>query len=176
MHRSVDYRLRIINMCAYSDQTDTTKESLNILLCVTVSKEGLVKVLDPDVLKNIFELIVATNQGKERQLRIMFSTSASPYQHTLDQELKLATQLITATYARTCNMLHEKSIPSLNSALKYSLQTTFSALSKILKLNQDKLKFQALDLLARILPDIPSEVSGNRNIYHCDRIIMPCRL
>lgn len=46
-----------------SDETDGTREALHILLCVSVTKEGLVRMLDPDVIKNVMELIVATDNG-----------------------------------------------------------------------------------------------------------------
>ena len=62
-------------------------------------------------------------------------------------------------------MLREekKPIPSLESALKYSLRTLLKTLSKILATNQDKLKFEALNILSVVLPDVPSEV----NIFFC---------
>ena len=58
-------------------------------------------------------------------------------------------------------MLREekKPIPSLESALKYSLQTLLKTLSKILATNQDKLKFEALNILSVVLPDVPPEVN-----------------
>ncbi|KAI7849899.1 Neurochondrin-domain-containing protein [Circinella umbellata] len=122
-----------------NDETDGTREALHILLCVSITKEGLVRMLDPDVIKNVMELIVATNNEQERQLGL---------------------QLIHSTFARTCHMLHEekKSIPSLESALKYSLHTLLKALSKILATNQDKLKFEALNILSVVLPDVPPKI------------------
>ncbi|KAI8148522.1 Neurochondrin-domain-containing protein [Fennellomyces sp. T-0311] len=119
-----------------NDESDGTKEALHILLCVSVTKEGLVRMLDPDVIKNVFELVVDTRN---------------------DQEQQLGLQLLQSTYTRACHMLNEKSIASLESALKYSLQTLFTALSKILANNQDKLKFEALTMLSSVLPGVPSE-------------------
>ncbi|KAI9495758.1 Neurochondrin-domain-containing protein [Zychaea mexicana] len=119
------------------DKSDGTREALHILLCVSVTKEGLVRMLDPDVLKNVMELAVATKNGQEQELGF---------------------QLIHSTFARACHMLHEKPIPSLESALKYSLPTLFTALSKVLANNQDKLKFKTLNVLSSVLPDVPSEI------------------
>ncbi|KAI9253994.1 Neurochondrin-domain-containing protein [Phascolomyces articulosus] len=136
--KNTDLRILIGSWIHDSDPTDGTREALHILLCVSVTKEALVRMLDPDVIKNISELIVATENEQEQQL---------------------ALQLIHSTFARSCHMLHEKkSIPSLESSLKYSLQTLFTALSKILANNQDKLKFETLNILSNVLPDIPSEI------------------
>ncbi|KAI7876972.1 hypothetical protein K492DRAFT_239452 [Lichtheimia hyalospora FSU 10163] len=120
-----------------NDSSDTTQEALHTMLCIAVSKEGLVRMLDPDVLKNILELVAETSNQKERQL---------------------GTQLIHSTFVRTCHLLHEKSVASLASALKYALPTLFTALSGLLDKHQDELKFEALDLLSSILPNLPSEV------------------
>lgn len=48
-----------------SDETDVTKDALHILLVVAVKKEGLVKMLDPDALKNVFEVLLATAKGNK---------------------------------------------------------------------------------------------------------------
>ncbi|KAL1930540.1 hypothetical protein VTP01DRAFT_10702 [Rhizomucor pusillus] len=120
-----------------NDSSDATKEALHILLCVCVTKQGLSKMLDPDSLKHIYELLNATKNDREREL---------------------ASQVISSTYTRACHLLYESNIPSLSSALKYSLQTTFTGLSAILKKNQGKLKFEALAILAHLLPDLPSQI------------------
>lgn len=36
-------------------------------MCIAVSKEGLLRMLDPDVLKNILELVAETSNGIEEQ-------------------------------------------------------------------------------------------------------------
>lgn len=76
----------------------------------------------------------------------------------IEKERQLGTQLIHGTFARACHLLHETRIPSLASALKYALPTLFTALSRLLDKHQDELKFEALDLLSSILPNLPSEV------------------
>lgn len=78
---------------------------------------------------------------------------------SLEKERQLGTQLIHHTLARTCHLLHETRVPSLSSALKYALPTLFTALSRLLDKHQDELKFEALDLLSSMLPNLPSEVS-----------------
>ncbi|KAG0175718.1 hypothetical protein DFQ30_000047 [Apophysomyces sp. BC1015] len=120
-----------------NDKTDVTKESLNILLCVAITKEGLVRMLDPDVLKNVFEVLTESQSKNERELCI---------------------QVLKSVYGRACHQLHSESIPSLASALKYSLRTIMNICSKIFNTDQDKLKFIALDILSQILPDVPSEI------------------
>lgn len=120
-----------------NDDSDITHEVLNILTCVAVKKEGLVKMLDPDVLKNIFQVLLETTKEEDRIL---------------------CTQLITSVYARSCQLLHESKIPSLSSSLKYSLSTLISILSNTLNNDQKMLKFEALNILANVLPDVPSEV------------------
>lgn len=117
-------------------KSDLNTEVLNILLCVAVKKEGLVKMLDPDVLKNIFSVLLET-----------------------DKDRILCTQLITTVYARACHLLHEQKIPSLASALKYSLSSLISILSNTLNHDQKILKFEALTILASVLPDVPTDVS-----------------
>lgn len=37
------------------------------MMCIAVSKEGLVRMLDPDVLKNILELVAETSNRKVQQ-------------------------------------------------------------------------------------------------------------
>lgn len=90
----------------------------------------------------------------------------------LDRERELASQVISSTYTRACHLLYESNIPSLSSALKYSLQTTFTGLSAILKKNQGKLKFEALAILAHLLPDLPSQV----NFVLCLNDVKSCPL
>lgn len=121
-----------------NDESDITHEVLNILSCVAVKKEGLVKMLDPDVLKNIFQVLLETKKEEDRTL---------------------CKQLITSVYARSCQLLHEKNIPSLSSALKYSLSTLIAILSNTLNNDQKMLKFEALDILTSVLTDVPSQVS-----------------
>ncbi|KAI8390961.1 Neurochondrin-domain-containing protein [Radiomyces spectabilis] len=120
-----------------NDPTDVTEETLHIMLCMAVTKESMVKILDPDVLKNIFEVFAQTQKAKERSLCV---------------------QLVTSVYARACHQLHEKPIPSLTSAVKYSLKTTLSILSQIFKNDQDMLKFETLHMLSQLLPLVPSTV------------------
>jgi hypothetical protein len=118
-------------------KSDLNTEVLNILLCVAAKKEGLVKMLDPDVLKNIFSVLLET-----------------------DKDRLLCTQLITTVYARSCQLLHEnEKILSLSSSLKYSLSTLISILSNTLNNDQKMLKFEALTILASVLPDVPTDVS-----------------
>lgn len=125
-----------------NDESDQTREVLNILMCIAVKKEGLVKMLDPDVLKNIFSVLLETDKEQDRAL---------------------CTQLITTVYARSCQLLHENNkIPSLSSSLKYSLSTLISILSNTLNNDQKMLKFEALNILSSVLPDVPAEVN---NIY-----------
>lgn len=121
-----------------NDTSDITKEVLNILTCVAIKKEGLVKMLDPDVLKNIFQVLLETNKEDDRNL---------------------CTQLINSVYARSCQLLHNNKVPSLASSLKYSLATLISILSNTLNNDQKMLKFEALNILTSVLPDIPAEVS-----------------
>ncbi|KAI9485846.1 MAG: Neurochondrin-domain-containing protein [Benjaminiella poitrasii] len=120
-----------------NDASDTTKEVIQILLHIAVQKEGLVKMLDPDVLKNIFEVLLDTNNDREREA---------------------CTELIKSAYARSSQLLEQGRIPSLYSSLKYSLNTLISVLSKTLNNNQKKLKFEALDILSFVLTNIPAEV------------------
>ncbi|KAI9017870.1 Neurochondrin-domain-containing protein [Phycomyces nitens] len=120
-----------------NDPSDLTREVLHILLCVAVNKEGLVKMLDPDVLKNILQVFVETKQEEERNLCLA---------------------LIKAIYGRTCHRLHEAKIPSLVSSLRYSLKTLFGILASVFSQDQAELKFQCLGILAQILPDIPAEI------------------
>ncbi|KAL0080391.1 Neurochondrin-domain-containing protein [Phycomyces blakesleeanus] len=120
-----------------NDSSDLTQEILHILLCVAVNKEGLVKMLDPDVLKNILEVFVETEKEEER---------------------KLCVDLIKAIYGRTCHRLHEAKVPSLMSSLRYSLKTLFGILASVFNQDQAKLKFYCLDILANVLPDLPDEV------------------
>lgn len=119
------------------DDTDMTKEVLHILLHVAVNKEGLVKMLDPDVLKNIFEVLLETKSEECRDA---------------------ATQLIINVYFRSSQLLNTSKIPSLYSALKYSLSTFISILSNTLNNDQKTLKFKALDMLTIVLNDIQPEV------------------
>ncbi|KAG0193794.1 hypothetical protein DFQ28_003198 [Apophysomyces sp. BC1034] len=58
-----------------NDKTDVTKESLNILLCVAITKEGLVRMLDPDVLKNVFEVLTESQSSDDVRDRAMLVTS-----------------------------------------------------------------------------------------------------
>jgi hypothetical protein len=77
----------------------------------------------------------------------------------LDDERELCSQLITSVYAKSCHLLNqEKAIPSLASALKYSMTTLLNILSKTLNHDQNKLKFEALNILASVLLDVPAEV------------------
>ncbi|KAF7723169.1 hypothetical protein EC973_002304 [Apophysomyces ossiformis] len=122
-----------------NDATDVTKESLHILLCVAVTKEGLVRMLDPDVLKNIFEIVIESNSITEA-------------------ERELGVQVVKSVYARACHQLHNGSVPSLASALKYSLRTIMDICSNVFNKDQNHLKFAALDILSQILPDVPSEI------------------
>ncbi|CAO3593104.1 unnamed protein product [Absidia cylindrospora] len=120
-----------------NDSTDITQEVLHILLSVSTTKEGLVRMLDPDVLKNIFEVFAGTQSKDERNL---------------------CSQLLTLTYTRSFQLLESKPIPSLTSALKYSLQTsTFPIAASLFNHTQDTLKMDALDILYHILVGGSSE-------------------
>ncbi|KAI7867642.1 Neurochondrin-domain-containing protein [Spinellus fusiger] len=120
-----------------NDPSPVTKEVLHILLCVAIEKQGLVRMLDSDVLRNVLEVFVDTTQEEERRLCV---------------------QLIKSVYGHACHLLHKEHIPSLASAFAYSLSTLVTALSKVLDLDQAALKFAALDILATVLPDIPMPV------------------
>ncbi|KAI8374814.1 Neurochondrin-domain-containing protein [Blakeslea trispora] len=113
-----------------------TLEILMILLHVAVKKEGLVRMLDPDVLKNVFEVFFQTDQSEERSA---------------------CTDLILSVYQRSCALLSEANIPSLSSALKYSFGTLFSILSNALDQDQKLLKFEALNILSGVLPAVSFE-------------------
>ncbi|KAL7319256.1 hypothetical protein PS15m_002414 [Mucor circinelloides] len=119
------------------DTSDITAEVLQILLHVAVKKEGLVKMLDPDVLKNVLHVLLESTKEGERNM---------------------CTQLITSVYTRSCQLLHEDKIPSLYSALKYSLSTLIAILANTLDSDQKILKFEALDILSVVMPDIPTEM------------------
>jgi len=71
----------------------------------------------------------------------------------------MCTQLIASVYTRSCQLLHQDKIPSLYSALKYSLSTLIAILANTLDSDQKILKFEALDILSVVMPDIPTEVS-----------------
>ncbi|ORZ15267.1 Neurochondrin-domain-containing protein [Absidia repens] len=120
-----------------NDSTDITQEALHILLNVSTTKEGLVRMLDPDVLKNIFEVFAGTQSKDERNL---------------------CSQLLTLTYTRSFQLLESKPIPSLTSAMKYSLQTsTLPIAASLFNHTQDTLKMDALDILYHILVGGSSE-------------------
>lgn len=121
-----------------NDASDITEEAMQILLHVAVKKEGLVKMLDPDVLKNILQVLLESAKEEERHM---------------------CTQLIASVYTRSCQLLHSDKIPSLHSAMKYSLNTLIAVLSNTLDSDQKMLKFEALDILSVVLPDVPTEVS-----------------
>ncbi|ORZ01289.1 Neurochondrin-domain-containing protein [Syncephalastrum racemosum] len=120
-----------------NDKSDATLEALHVLLSVTASKEGLNRLLDPDVLKNVYTIISESTNDKERDL---------------------ASQVIVTTYYRASHLLHEKNVPSVSSALKFSLKTTLSFLMAVLDESRSMAKFESLDMLVRILPELPSEV------------------
>lgn len=124
-----------------NDESDITHEVLQIMLHVAVKKEGLVKMLDPDVLKNVLHVLLESTKEEERDM---------------------CTQLITSVYTRACQLLHSDKIPSLHSALKYSLSTLIAILSNTLDNDQKMLKFEALTILSAVLPDIPAEVSTSK--------------
>ncbi|KAI8975240.1 Neurochondrin-domain-containing protein [Mycotypha africana] len=119
------------------DQSDVTKEVLQILLHIAVKKEGLVKMLDPDVLKNVFDVLLNTQNKEERES---------------------CTELINSVYTRSAQLLDEEKIPSLFSTVKYSLNTLLSILSNTLNNYQDLLKFEALKILSTVLPAITVEM------------------
>lgn len=120
------------------DETEMTKETLQILIHIAVNKEGLVKMLDPDALKNVFHVLLETKSEECRDL---------------------ASQLIINVYSRSLQLLSTSKIPSLYSGVKYSLNTFISILSKTLNNDQRLLKFKALDMLTIVLNDIPPEVN-----------------
>lgn len=121
-----------------NDETDITSEVLLMLSLVAVQKEGLVKMLDPDVLENVLRVLAQSD----------------------DEELqKKCTSVITSVYRWSTFYLLENKIPSLSSALKFSLATLVSYLSKALKHDQKTLKFEALDILRQVIPTVPEEVS-----------------
>ncbi|OBZ91049.1 Neurochondrin [Choanephora cucurbitarum] len=108
-----------------------TREILMILLHVAVKKEGLVRMLDPDVLKNVSEVLFQTDQSEERTA---------------------CTELMVSVYQRACGLVSQEKIPSLASALKYSFSTLLSILSNALDQDQKLLKFEALHILSHVLP------------------------
>ncbi|KAI8646435.1 Neurochondrin-domain-containing protein [Parasitella parasitica] len=130
-------RIPALSHLTPNDESDITLESMQILLHAAVKKEGLVKMLDPDVLRNIFQVLLQTSKDMEREM---------------------CTQLINSVYTRSCQLLHSEKIPSLSSALKYSLTTLVAILSRTLNNDQKILKFEALNILSTVLPGIPSEL------------------
>lgn len=46
-----------------SDKTDATLEALHVLLSVSASKDGLNRLLDPDVLRNVCGIISESSNG-----------------------------------------------------------------------------------------------------------------
>lgn len=76
----------------------------------------------------------------------------------LDKERELASQVVVSTYSRASHLLHEKNTPSVASAVKFSLKTTLSFLTAVLDESRSMTKFESLDMLVRILPELPSEV------------------
>ncbi|ORE05855.1 hypothetical protein BCV72DRAFT_208490 [Rhizopus microsporus var. microsporus] len=111
---------------------DLSKEILHILLCVSTEKHGLVRMLDTDVVKNILEVVLGSNQKEPREL---------------------ASQLLISVYTRSARI----SAPSINQALEYSLCTLFPILCKTLDQDQKLVKFESLNLLSFILPEMPAE-------------------
>ncbi|KAI9283177.1 Neurochondrin-domain-containing protein [Sporodiniella umbellata] len=112
---------------------DLTKEILQILLCISLEKQGLTKALDPDVVQNVLEVII-DNKDKETK--------------------ELASQLLVSVYTRSVRI----SAPSIEQALEYSLSTTlFPILCRIVEEDQKIIKFEALSLLSKILPEMPVE-------------------
>ncbi|ORX51685.1 hypothetical protein DM01DRAFT_1408627 [Hesseltinella vesiculosa] len=126
-----------------SDDTDNTKEALNIFIQVATTKEGLVRMLDPDVLKNILEV----------------------YSGTKDDDLRLlCSQVLSLVFTRTSEMYDQhqskpSSIASLTSAAVYALETTMlPILTSILHHGQDKLRITTLTLLYHILASVPYDL------------------
>lgn len=118
---------------------ELTVEILQILLCVSVEKQGLVKVLDPDVIKNILEAMM---ESKREEIR------------------ELASQLLITVYRRSAHI----SAPSINQALDYSLSTTlFPLLCKAIDFDQKWIKFESLNLLGSILPEVPVDCLKKSN-------------
>ncbi|CAO3643403.1 unnamed protein product [Cunninghamella echinulata] len=124
-----------------NETSGITKEALHILINISVTKEGLVRMLDLDVLRNIFEVYSGTKDDDERQL---------------------CTQLLLSTYTRSFQLLESKAIPSLNSGVKYSLQkTTLPILASLFNNAQDKLKIDTLANLYHLLISIPEPIMNN---------------
>ncbi|KAG1453101.1 hypothetical protein G6F56_007655 [Rhizopus delemar] len=122
-----------------SADNELTTEILQILLCVSTEKQGLVKMLDPDVVKNVLEVVIESKKTETRQL---------------------ASQLLVSVYTRSARI----SAPSINQALAYSLSTTlFPILCKTIDRDQKLIKFEALTLLSSILPEVPAEKLKNES-------------
>lgn len=133
----VDRIPALSRLLTLNDETEITSEVLLILSLIAVKKEGLVKMLDPDVLKNVLDVLV---QSDDEQLQ------------------KTCTSVLLSVYRWSTHYLTKEKIPSLSSALKFSLVTLISCLSKALKNDQKKLKFEALDILKEVTTNVPEEV------------------
>lgn len=97
------------------------------------------KVLDPDVIKNILEAMM---ESKREEIR------------------ELASQLLITVYRRSAHI----SAPSINQALDYSLSTTlFPLLCKAIDFDQKWIKFESLNLLGSILPEVPVDCLKKSN-------------
>ncbi|KAI8061027.1 Neurochondrin-domain-containing protein, partial [Gongronella butleri] len=125
-----------------SDDTDVTTEALHIFIQVATAKDGLVRMLDPDVLKNILEVYSGTKQDSLRTL---------------------CSQVLSLVYTRSSEIWdHEEkktAVASLSSALVYSLEsTTLPILASMLHHAQDKLKVATLTLLYHVLAAVPAEI------------------
>lgn len=96
-------------------------------------------MLDPDVVKNVLEVVIESKKTETRQL---------------------ASQLLVSVYTRSARI----SAPSINQALAYSLSTTlFPILCKTIDRDQKLIKFEALTLLSSILPEVPAEKLKNES-------------
>ncbi|RCH91979.1 hypothetical protein CU098_008382 [Rhizopus stolonifer] len=114
-----------------------SKDILDLLIHIAIKKEGLVRMLDPDVLKNVFHVLLNTDEQQEREK---------------------CTALIVSVYRHSSECLANQKIPSLYSATKYSLGTLISIMTDTLDQDQKQLKFEALHILSAVLPHMSTEM------------------
>lgn len=80
----------------------------------------------------------------------------------IDDERQLCSQLLLSTYTRSFQLLETKSIPSLQSGVKYSLQkTTLPICASLFNHAQDKLKIDTLAYLYHLLISVPEKTMNS---------------
>ncbi|CAO3612994.1 unnamed protein product [Cunninghamella blakesleeana] len=79
-----------------------------------------------------------------------------------DEERQLCFQLLLSTYTRSFQLLESKSIPSLQSGVKYSLEkTTLPICASLFNHSQDKLKIDTLAYLYHLLISVPETIMNS---------------